>query len=323
MIVGAEERSEVWANVVSYNRLPMLQQCIGALRDQSKALARIIVVDNGSQDGSAEWLRQEMDEQLVLIEQGNLGSAGGQFAGIKAAYEAGAEWIWLMDDDVVPEPDALEKLLEATQLEREAGLFCSRVTDASGKIEVNTPIFAQEPPRRGYYPQWTRTLAAGLVPIERSTFVSCFVRADVLPEVGFPLAEFFIWHDDFEFTRRITKRYPGYLVARSVVRHLRADVRRLSYKNELDASRIGMLYYFFRNKVALLKREADSKVNAVFKCALFYFMTLGGILLYQPKLRLLVVLHRGFFAGVKFAPKEIKPEPRDVHRPVRVRSQFQ
>lgn len=314
MSLNTKESTGVWVNVVSYNRLPLLKKCIQALRDQTVAPARIQVVDNGSTDGTMGWLLDQVDDQVCFLEQRNAGSAGGQFTGVQAAYDGGAEWIWLMDDDVMPESTALEELLKARNEESEAALFCSRVTDAEGRVEVNTPVKSDAIQEPEYYPQWTRTLAAGLMPIERCTFVSCLVRAEVLPEIGLPQAEYFIWQDDYEFTRRISKRYPAYLAGKSVVRHMRPEVKRLSYKYEVDAHRIDLLFYFFRNKVHRLRREADHGVAAVWACGYFYVETLFGIVRLPHRMHLLRVFHKGFWVGLFFSPPLVKPLPRN-HKP--------
>src|SRR5579859_6477154 len=99
----------ITAVVVTFNRLSLLKECIAGLKRQTVSLQEIIVVNNGSSDGTAGWLAGE--EGLHVITQENLGGAGGQHTGIGRAMEHGADWIWLMDDDAEPYPDALEKLL--------------------------------------------------------------------------------------------------------------------------------------------------------------------------------------------------------------------
>jgi len=68
------------------------------------------VVNNDSTDGTEEWLKSQSD--LQCIKQENLGGAGGFNTGLKYGYENNYEWIWFMDDDVVPQSDCLEKLFD-------------------------------------------------------------------------------------------------------------------------------------------------------------------------------------------------------------------
>ena len=99
------------AVVVTYNRLALLTECITALRNQTRPLDAILVINNGSTDDTQQWLAQQPD--IINIYQNNLGSSGGFSTGIQWAYKNGYAWIWCMDDDGYPKEDALYNLLVA------------------------------------------------------------------------------------------------------------------------------------------------------------------------------------------------------------------
>src|SRR5476651_747432 len=101
----------VAAVVVTYNRLKLLKEGIEALKKQSRKPEAIIVVNNGSTDGTDTWLAAQKD--LIVYNQENVGGAGSFYRGIKEAYDAGFDWIWVMDDDGYPAVNCLEKLIEA------------------------------------------------------------------------------------------------------------------------------------------------------------------------------------------------------------------
>ncbi len=92
------------AVVVTYNRMELLKRNIRCLQ-QNKPISSIVIVNNGSTDGTTEWLAAQ--EGLTVINQTNVGGAGGFYTGIQYAYQAGADWIWCMDDDVFPRADCL------------------------------------------------------------------------------------------------------------------------------------------------------------------------------------------------------------------------
>ena len=73
----------ITAVVVTFNRKELLKKNIEALRRQ-KELTTILVVNNGSTDGTAEWLDSQSD--LLVIHQSNVGGSGGFYTGIDAAY---------------------------------------------------------------------------------------------------------------------------------------------------------------------------------------------------------------------------------------------
>lgn len=88
----------------------MLKKTINSLRKQTYPIDNLCVINNGSTDGTYEWLLEQQD--LTVIHQENLGGAGGFSRGVQYAYEDGADWIWMMDDDVYPESNCLEQLLK-------------------------------------------------------------------------------------------------------------------------------------------------------------------------------------------------------------------
>ena len=96
------------AVVVTYNRIELLKRTVRCLQ-QNKPVSSIVVVNNGSTDATAEWLKTQPG--LIVISQANVGGSGGFYTGMQYAYQAGADWIWCMDDDVFPRADCLEQLL--------------------------------------------------------------------------------------------------------------------------------------------------------------------------------------------------------------------
>ena len=195
---------KVIALIVTYNRLQVLKECIASVISQSRKPQDIIVVNNGSTDGTEEWLRNKPDIQYVT--QQNSGGAGGFNRGIREAYKAGADQLWLMDDDTIPAHDALEKLLQAHEAlmkePDEFGFLASKVLWTSGEPHLMNRV---EDPRHFNgikAPEYYQSI--GVFPIKAATFVSVLISRKAVRMAGLPLKEFFIWHDDIEYTIRIT-----------------------------------------------------------------------------------------------------------------------
>ena len=103
------------AVIVTYNRKAMLQRCLRALCTQTAGVPELWVIDNASTDGTAELVAQLNLPTMHYYNTGkNLGGAGGFACGIQQAACSGAEYLWIMDDDCLPEPDALQPLLRGT-----------------------------------------------------------------------------------------------------------------------------------------------------------------------------------------------------------------
>ena len=134
------------------------------------------------------------------------------------AHADGADLIWAMDDDTVPASGALAALLEARARYpgRPPALMASSVRWTDGRAHpMNTPRpkpFATRAERQA-------AAAGGCIPIRSASFVSVLVDAAQCRRRGLPLADFFLWNDDFEFTTRLLRRSTGLLCPASVVVH--------------------------------------------------------------------------------------------------------
>ena len=254
-----ERKYKIEAIVVTHNRKLLLQECLQALEKQTYSLYKIIVVDNASTDGTIEMLNALKEVYKVSLDilqlNENIGGAGGFYEGMKYARDSHeADYIWIMDDDTIPEHDALEYLLDAAKLlvsnansSEKASYFVSTAFADNQKDCMNVPVVNTKPENNGY-PSWPRYLKYGIVKTTTATFVSIMFPIDVLDTCGLPVRDFFIWGDDTEYTLRLQKYYgSGYLVGKSIVIHKRLNSRSLSLATEDNQSRIKMYYYRYRN----------------------------------------------------------------------------
>jgi GT2 family glycosyltransferase len=99
----------VAAFVLTRNRKVLLAECIRGLLGQTHPVDAIVVLDNASTDGTREHLAAEglLDRVRFERREENTGGAGGYREGVRLLQETGCDWLWLMDDDAEPRPDAL------------------------------------------------------------------------------------------------------------------------------------------------------------------------------------------------------------------------
>jgi rhamnopyranosyl-N-acetylglucosaminyl-diphospho-decaprenol beta-1,3/1,4-galactofuranosyltransferase len=252
----------IWAVIVTRDRLALLQQCVEALRSQTRAPDRILVVDNASSDGTAGWLAaQEGVETLRLAENG--GGAGGFHAGLRHAHAEGAEWMWLMDDDTIPRLDALEALLRPG--DTSAILRASVAVWKDGRLHpMNVPGLEREriEPLIEDAPQ-------RLLPLRTSTFVSLLVHRTAVDRFGLPEARYFIWSDDIEYTARVTRGGGRMvLVTDSVVEHRTAQ----PYTAVTSAG--DRFYYHARNTLYMVRGRSWGTLE---KASLLYLLALTSL----------------------------------------------
>jgi GT2 family glycosyltransferase len=116
------------AVIVNWNAGAHLDRCLEALLEQTVPLARIIVIDNASSDGSLQGIAARSDRIEVVRLDRNRGFAAATNLGIRRAAEA--EWIALVNPDVFPRPDWLERLLIPAERRPEYSFFASLQLDA-------------------------------------------------------------------------------------------------------------------------------------------------------------------------------------------------
>lgn len=240
--------ARVVAVVVAYNRADLLAEVLAALAGQRTPLARVVVVDNASTDASAEVARAAGDLVDLVSLPRNTGGAGGFAAGMAVALaDHEPDWLWLMDDDTVPTEGALTELLTAVG-GTDTVVAGSRVLWHDGtEHPMNTP--RQKP----FVSRDERIAAArhGGIAIRSTSFVSMLVRADVVREIGLPIADYFIWNDDFEYSTRALRGRRGIHVPASVVVH------KTKVLGSTDADPGPRFYYEVRNKFWMFRRSAS------------------------------------------------------------------
>jgi len=226
----------VWAVVVTRNRLALLEQCLAAVVPQAD---RVLVVDNASDDGTGAWLAARGDVEVLTLAE-NAGGAGGFHAGMERAHAAGAGWLWLLDDDTIPAPDALAALLAAPDATAKASV--ARWTD--GRLHpMNLPGI-----ERDAAAALAAAAPARVLPLRVATFVSLLVHRSAVDRFGLPRAEFFLWSDDLEYTARITRGGGTLLlVPASEVEH------RTARPHTAVTEAGGRFYFHVRNSLWMLR----------------------------------------------------------------------
>lgn len=245
--------------IVTHNRKELLLQVLTGVFAQTHPIDRVFIVDNASTDGTKEKVQElyGSNEQLVYMSNQNTGSAGGFATGVSAAYEWGVDWVWCLDDDVVPDVNCLEMMLKYKDVS--ACIHPSK-SDRNGKefIWENT-----------YDPQMIRVTVFGknvsFANGKDVTFVhiGCFegmlIRRNIVEKIGFPDPRFFTAGDDVAY---------GFLASLytnvSFVRD--AHITRLV---SFDTNTITPRYLYYATRNQFLLKEYSEKYG-LFKASLFY-----------------------------------------------------
>ena len=290
-------QEKVVAVVVTHDRRALLVEALDALGAQSRRPDAVVVVDNASTDGTGDLVRERYRDATLRQTTRNLGGAGGFALGIATALDRGADLVWLMDDDTVPTTDALTELLSARQ-RYDAGppsIVASRVVWTDGRDHpMNTP----RPKPMVRRAEVAAAERAGCVPIRSASFVSVLVDAAVCIERGLPIADYFLWNDDFEFTTRLLRDRPGLLCPSSVVVH---KTRTFGSTNADPGERF---FFEVRNKIWMLTRGPSlaplERLVYTGSTLRRWMRTLAA----STNRRLLLrAMRRGIVAGVRSGPR--------------------
>jgi GT2 family glycosyltransferase len=284
--------NNVVAIVVTYNRKELLKECVFKLRNQSCPLD-ILVIDNASVDGTSE-LFNELHAGLLYFNTGkNLGGAGGFNYGIKKAMELGYKYLWLLDDDTMPTSYALEMFFKADKfLKGEYGFLTGKVLWKDDSIcTMNIQKCTK----------WRRIKNFDIMQnVQYASFVSLFIKCEVIKAVGLPYKEFFIWADDWEYTRRISKLKKSYYIPDSIVHHwcksnIGADIVNTDY------DRIDRFRYMYRNDVIMYRQDG---IEGYFYLTIRNLLHIFKILMKgKDKMKRIKILLESTASGLNFRPK--------------------
>lgn len=187
-------------------------------------------------------LAQRYPDALVIRSRNNAGGAGGFAKGISYAAHS-YDYAWLMDDDAIPEETCLELLLQPFDRYgyQHVAFSCPQVTDASGNTGPrNYPVPTID------FPEIYRMASDSWLPVSAATFVGPLINLKLAKLTHAPLEDFFIWHDDFEYTTRLARRGAGVSVPAAHIMHLAANPGPDHYNASRNREHVRNLVWWWR-----------------------------------------------------------------------------
>lgn len=210
---------EVAVVVLCYNERRWLEKCLTSVLATRDPAFRVYLVDNASSDGSAELVRERFPTVTIVTNSANLGFAGGNNEGIRAAVGDGAEFIVLLNPDTWVEPDWLTELRAVFAADPRIGVVTAMIKNYEDdqfdqnfmQILQATPAFVQDAWNGTIRPWYETHTGSGAALMARRSFYE---------DVGVIDPEFFIYFEEIDLLRR--GRYHGQRIAfstRGVIHH--------------------------------------------------------------------------------------------------------
>lgn len=199
--------------VVTYNRKEKLIKSLHSFDEQSFKPVYIAVINNASNDGTADILEKWKNidngvKKYVINNSVNEGSSGGFNAALSFANSLNAEWIMILDDDAYLNNNSLEVINNylANNSTLDISAICCCVKNANGEIQLehrrriiidkyyldDVPVKIEE-----YY--------LPMFECDSLSFVGSTIKRSIISKAGLPNKGFFIWFDDTEYSIRLKK----------------------------------------------------------------------------------------------------------------------
>ena len=246
-------RTPVWAVVLNHKDVHDTLRCLESIGRLKYRALTTVVVDNDSGAGEVAWLRSA--GATVLESGGNLGYAGGNNVGIRAALEGGAGAVWLLNPDARPHPRSLKRLMKALRRHDDIGIVGGRILESAS----TQPRVQSE----GGRIDWERGGRSELInrhatPERRTSLqdvdfvpgAAMLVRREVFEQVGLLPEDFFMYFEETEFCVRATRAGWRVVVDPSAeIEHRFVSLDGLPTET--------LIYYFVRNRLLFGLRHTE------------------------------------------------------------------
>lgn len=259
-----EINTKALAIVVTYNRIKDLKICVESLRNQSYHDLDILIINNGSTDNTKEWLQGQCD--LKVINQNNVGGAGGFFAGMQYMYDHDYEWLVIMDDDGIADKYEIESLITSYK----------DISEKEGKdVILNALVVCKDDKAHTSF-SWARGS-------ERSNNISVLkekryfndihpfngtlIKRDIISKIGLIKKEMFIWGDEKEYMARAVHNGIGLYTLTSAIHYhpkekgVRGNIIPFVSKYKILLKPKAMSHYYYRNEGYIYNTYPEKEKN--------------------------------------------------------------
>lgn len=217
------EAPDVSVVIVSFRTCEVLRQCLESLQQQSVGIrTQTIVVDNASDDGSAEMIEREFPGVLLVRSKVNVGFAAANNLGFSRCL---GRFVVLLNSDAFLRPQALRSAIQHMELERGVGLGGGRLIGPDGSWQPSARLFpsllndfltlsglAARFPQSRFFGRFDRTWADPMIAADVDWVPGAFsiIRREALGQIGYFDERFFLYYEEVDLCRRLHDA--GYIV---------------------------------------------------------------------------------------------------------------
>jgi GT2 family glycosyltransferase len=208
----------VLAHIHTFNDADIIDQTVDAVLRQTRPVDEILIVDNASTDATTD--RPCMTRATLIRHDENLGTSGAVQRGFRYALEHGYDWIWIFDADSLPEPDALETLLDLyagwpPQLQEEVACLGCLSHDERNRVFFPGAVFTQRGIARSRPTPQARHYACHF-----TLWSGCLYCLATIRQIGHPNPDYVLDWGEIEYGYRVMKAgFKCYIHQDAVLHH--------------------------------------------------------------------------------------------------------
>ncbi|HEX7976348.1 MAG TPA: glycosyltransferase family 2 protein, partial [Anaerolineales bacterium] len=113
---------KVFFVILNWNQGAMTLDCLRSLQSLTYPNYQVVLVDNGSTDGSPDLIRAQFPDCILIESKENLGYSEGNNLGIRCAIDQGAAYLMLLNNDTLVDPEMLTRLVRAAEADPQIGI---------------------------------------------------------------------------------------------------------------------------------------------------------------------------------------------------------
>ncbi len=253
--VGMNQRPLVIAVILNWNKAQQSADCVLALSEQTYTNLNIVVVDNGSQEETVGPPLNLNVPFLLLRNPTNLGFTGGVNVGLQRAMSDGADYVWLVNNDAFPAPDALELMVNAMCSDPSIGLASGMIRngDAGDEVEFCGGLWDEDTFQTtndvATYESWHDTRAKQIWLVG----TALLIRRSLIESIGLFDNQFFAYWEDNDYSvRSIQAGFFNVVVPAAVVYHFSG-----APKTDPGTKPPHYYYYMARNEILFLRKHVS------------------------------------------------------------------
>lgn len=243
---------KVFIIILNWNRLNDILECLESVYKLNYPNFEVIIVDNASSDDSVEIIRKKYPGAILIENRKNLGFAGGNNVGMDYSMKQNADYVWLLNNDTVVDPDCLSKIVESAENSEKIGLVSPIIYYFDAPLQYQ---FA------GSYVDW-KTLSIIYpeldkeIPEEFQTGenvclwgTALLIKRNLIKNFGNLKNEYFAYWEDTEYSLRSLKNDFKNRVCKQ------AKLWHKTPKEQVSLSKHREYYYYYmlRNKYFLMR----------------------------------------------------------------------